>query len=91
MTRTEELKAEGYTVKPCDGCHKPMIWARTPEGKWVPLDPTPPVYTVVPIKGADGYPRPEAARNMLAFVSHFVTCPKRDQFKNHAIPSGATK
>lgn len=79
-TLAEQLAAQGYVVKPCKGCGKSMVWGKLLTGSWMPLDPVPPVYTIVPMKGQDGYSHPEAVRTMLAFVSHFVTCPDRDKF-----------
>lgn len=79
-TIIERLKATGHIVKPCGGCGKDMVWARMPAGLWMPLDAQAPVYSIVPAKDYEGKSRPEAVRNTLAFVSHFVTCPKRDQF-----------
>jgi hypothetical protein len=80
LTLAEQLASQGYTVKPCKGCGKPMVWGRRPEGGWLPLDPVAPVYTIVPIKDREGYSHPEAVRNMLSFVLHHVTCPNREQF-----------
>ena len=81
MTRAEELKEAGYIVKPCEGCQKPMILGRTPEGKWIPLDPVPPVYTIIKIKDAEGSPKQSVVRTMECFVLHHVTCPQREQFR----------
>jgi hypothetical protein len=80
LTRAEELKADGYTVSPCKGCGKMMVWGRTPTGSWLPLDPVPPVYAVVKIRDFEGRERPEVVRNMMAFVSHFTTCAQVNRF-----------
>lgn len=80
LTLAENLAAQGYTVKPCKGCGKPMVWATKEDGVWIPLDPVSPVYTAVIIEDFQGRTHPKAIRNMLSFVSHFVTCPKREEF-----------
>jgi hypothetical protein len=85
MTRAEQLKALGYIVKPCKGCGKMMVWAKKPgsleDREYIPLDPVPPTYTVIKCKEQDGSQISHAVRTLENFVSHFVTCPARDQFK----------
>jgi hypothetical protein len=80
LTIAEQLAAQGYIVKPCKGCHKPMVWAMKETGTWLPLDPVAPVYSIAPAKDREGRVRPYAVRNMLSFVLHHVTCPNREQF-----------
>ena len=60
----------------CKGCGATIIWGLSEDGKKIPLDPKPAVYRIT---------NPEAwttlvERDKLAMVSHFITCPKRDQF-----------
>jgi hypothetical protein len=59
----------------CRGCGKRILWGVTPEGRKIPLDPSAPVYSVVHINGRD-----ECVRTTLHMVSHFVTCPKANDF-----------
>lgn len=80
LTLAEQLAAQGYIVKPCKGCGKPMVWGRKAEGNWIPLDPIAPVFTIVPMKDRDGEVHQEAVRNQLSFVMHHVTCPNQEQF-----------
>ena len=57
----------------CKGCGKKMLFGNTYDDIVVPLDPSPPVYLLMPedrkFKKLDG-----------AYVSHFSTCPKANQF-----------
>jgi hypothetical protein len=54
-----------------------MVWGETPDGKRIPLDPRAPVYLVT---SPDGHEPPIVDRARLAFVSHFATCPKANEF-----------
>lgn len=70
--------------QPCKGCGRPILWGRSEDGKPLPLDASAPVYLrefdpetrrtfwVLDARGPSG---------RIALVSHFVTCPARDQFK----------
>jgi hypothetical protein len=70
----------------CRGCGKEIVWGTTEDGKKIPLDPRAPVYSLGPRKIGDNPAFGErdgdqvVKRTSLAMVSHFVTCPKRDQF-----------
>lgn len=61
----------------CKGCGKEIVWVEV-NGKPVPLDTRPAVYQYYEhdgkLKGVR-VPREQYA------VSHFVTCPKADQFR----------
>jgi hypothetical protein len=65
----------------CSGCPAMIVWGSMlmPDGsrKRIPLDPKPAVYNVE--ERGSGL-AVEATRNMGAMVSHFVTCPARNQF-----------
>jgi hypothetical protein len=59
----------------CQACGAPIIWRKTKNGDYVPLD-------AEPVISPDGE---------LLYVSHFATCPKAEQWrkkaKSRAIPA----
>lgn len=61
-------------------CGRQIMFGKTPEGKFIPLDCSAPVYSdVTPEYEAEsGTLRIE--RNVNAFVSHFATCPNANEF-----------
>lgn len=79
----------------CRGCGKPILWGVTSDGKKIPLDPRAPVYVVRVLEcpgtdhqvirlersslidgmEVDGEPQ-------VAYVSHFATCPKANDFSS---------
>ena len=65
---------------PCKGCGKPIIWGETLDGKRIPLDPRPPVYSCAEdvSPGANG--RVIAGRMVGVAVTHFATCPRASDF-----------
>lgn len=67
--------ATDLPTKPCRYCGKQIVWAKQADGKWIPLDPTPPIYQVV--LRHDGEPWCERAADSM--VTHFATCPKASQ------------
>ena len=59
----------------CKGCQKPIVWAKSSEGKMIPIDPRPPIYAYSTEGGET------VARRVFAHgVSHFATCPNADNF-----------
>ena len=72
---------------PCRGCGKPIVFASLSDGKLVPLDPRPPVYSVVEY-GEDETPV-RVTRDLKAMVSHFVTCPKANEFSKRSTKGAA--
>ncbi len=80
MTEREDRE---FRWDACKGCGRAIIWALNLSGKGgpIPLDATAPVYRLS-MKGG----RPVAVRDELAKVSHFVTCPKRDEFSRKGKP-----
>lgn len=70
---------------PCRGCARPIVFARTADGKTIPLDPRPPIYLVTQVDG-----EASAVRDTLItttdgaetshMVTHFATCPKAAEF-----------
>ena len=49
-------------------CGKRIVWAVTPTGAKIPLDPAAPVYEVDPVSPG------KCERTKTAMVSHFATC-----------------
>lgn len=75
----------------CKGCGAEIIWARNENNKMVPLDAKAPVYVLTiresrSLGPADVYCSPigearcQRTEKGRAFVSHFVTCPKANEF-----------
>lgn len=62
-------------TKPCFGCGKPVIWARTERGKLMPLDATAQCFE---IEEKDGELYCRRVEN--THVTHFATCPKASDF-----------
>ncbi len=65
----------------CRGCGRRILWVVTSSGVRHPLDAVAPVFQLQRRKLANGDEFVEWARAPDAYVSHFVTCPKRDQFR----------
>ena len=64
----------------CKGCGRKILWARTDDGRAIPLDAVAPVYEVATVESAERGDTLVARRATDSFVSHFVTCPNRQQF-----------
>lgn len=67
----------------CKGCARQIIWAKTVDGKSIPLDKSAPVYTLTSdpqYAGEDAKGELRAVRSQKSFVSHFTVCPERDRF-----------
>jgi hypothetical protein len=66
-----ELKELGYVSQqkwtPCSGCGEPILFARTPQGGWMPLREVD-----APLAA------PEGERY---FQPHFIDCPKSKRFQ----------
>ena len=67
----------------CKGCGKKLYWGITEDGKTIPLDAVAPVYYVklgMNENKKNGTEKIEIFREPNAFVTHFATCPKANQF-----------
>lgn len=64
------------TRRPCKSCGRELTFARTPDGKAVPLDMVAPVYELE-LDWETG--QMVAVRTTSAHVSHFSTCPHASQ------------
>ena len=62
----------------CKGCGAPITWAKTREGKTIPLTQVSHVYGIDFIGPEVAAFDIEAPRG--AYVSHFLTCPKANDF-----------
>jgi hypothetical protein len=70
----------------CEECGRPILWAKTDDGKDIPLDQSAPVYRAVPKDGGLA-----AVRDKGSFASHFAVCSRPDKFsksKRTAIEDG---
>jgi hypothetical protein len=71
----------------CRSCRRPILWARTPAGRRIPIDPIPVAegnIVLVDTHPATGHDRYQARiltageqppPGTLRYVSHFATCP----------------
>jgi hypothetical protein len=75
------MAQEDAVTNTCKGCGRKILWARTEDGKAIPLDAVAPVYEVAAVESAERGDSLVARRAKECFVSHFVTCPKRDEFR----------
>lgn len=74
-----------HSESKCRGCGRKILWVVTSSGVRHPLDAIAPVFQLQRRTLANGEEFVEWARAADAYVSHFVTCPKREQFsKGHA-------
>lgn len=76
----------------CRGCGKKILWARTSDGRRIPLDPSAPVYVLLSDAecGDQNGPvvilHPAADRKLKGpWVSHFATCPQANQFSSSKV------
>ena len=70
----------------CKGCGAEILWAKNENDKMIPLDAKAPVYVLTiradspAEKVAGTEARCQRAEKDRAFVSHFSTCPKANEF-----------
>ena len=66
----------------CKGCGAEIIWAKNENDKLIPLDAKAPVYVLTMREDTTmtGTARCQRAEKGRAFVSHFATCPKANEF-----------
>jgi len=67
-------------VARCKGCGAEILWARNENGKKIPLDAKAPVYVLTIREDMGIEARCQRAEKGRAFVSHFSTCPKANEF-----------
>jgi len=89
--------ADRFNAAECRGCSQSIVWARTDNDKSMPLDPLPVAGGNVKVTGVGRddrgvHPRVRVlgkreSESLLdppgehRYVTHFVTCPKRKDFK----------
>ena len=72
------VSEKSHEVKKCKGCNAEIIWAITAKGKPTPLDAKPiRVALLADVEGGD----PRIEDGVSGYVSHWGTCPARDEFK----------
>jgi hypothetical protein len=80
MTRRPERRGAGAV---CKGCGRALLWARSANGAWLPLEAVR-AYEVVALgPPGPGQPPPDPRATVLTratYVSHFLTCPERQRF-----------
>lgn len=81
MTVTD-LRRKGYLAKDCEKCLQAVILAKKPEGRWMQLDPSSKVYSIIELY-VHGKRTPEVAENRLAFAEHKCLIGERDGASNH--------
>lgn len=64
----------------CRGCGAEIIWAKNENDKLIPLDAKAPVYVLTIREGMGHETRCQRAEKGRAFVTHFATCPKANEF-----------
>ena len=75
----------------CRACQAVIRWAKTENGKPIPMDPDPVPdgnYVVSTQGVAHALKKNEEATGE-TWVSHFATCPKREQFQQRRNPAAA--
>lgn len=73
------MKDARWPERRCRTCDAPIIWARTPGGKAIPVDsePRPDGNLVLEFNGEEGVTARYVSEGG-THVSHFVTCPDAD-------------
>lgn len=66
----------------CKGCGAEIIWAKNENNKMIPLDAKAPVY-VLTIEENIRDANCQRSRNPRAYVTHFATCPKANEFSGN--------
>jgi len=69
----------------CRSCGAPILWAETPKGKRIPIDPTPVpdgnIFLVTREGGRPPLAMPAITGNPDRWKSHFATCPNADKHR----------
>lgn len=67
----------------CRGCGKKIFFAKTQDGKQIPLDVGPPVYILMKFQDAEtGKWIYRCDQEKSSFVNHFTTCVKANDFSS---------
>ncbi len=82
MARKGEQLGE---LVPCTGCKKLILWAKTPEGKLIPLDPVPATYAVTrSMMDEPNAVITDGKGPAPVFVTHFATCKAAGEFSGRS-------
>lgn len=68
----------------CSSCDAPVIWAKTPDGKWHPLNKTrrQTIARLAKLKPGERADTPlQISEFVSGYVSHFATCPNADRHR----------
>lgn len=77
----------GFPIEQCRSCNANIIWARTSSGRPMPVDAEPTRSANVRLRWEGSEVKADVVKVALAFgstgnrLSHFVTCPKADQWR----------
>ena len=64
----------------CKSCNRPLLFAKTPEGKIIPLDTVAPIYIFDPKTNTCEQADNNIEGAVKCYVTHFATCPKASEF-----------
>ena len=65
----------------CRSCHAPIIWAKTANGKAIPIDATPTSLGNIEVDGGTAkYVTADVNALGPRYVAHFATCPQANNY-----------
>lgn len=65
----------------CRSCGAPILWARTVQGKAIPLDAQRSERGNIELRGGTAHYVTPDINAELRYISHFATCPQADQHR----------
>lgn len=92
MNKPLDEETRARNAGECKSCHAPIVWAKTPKGKPMPMDPDLVHGGNVKLTVDDvGMLRAEVVRpigNVEAWVTHFSVCESADEHRKEEKPEG---